>query len=142
VGDFRKTFEWIDFPQGRVRYAGGKRGRDEPPIETFAVEMHGGIYYGEISELFLSDGNRYNLQIVSFGWLKPDWFGIEPSPEYCAAFTCEELGEVQALLCQAVPVWRSLDDRPPFLTEYFHAHFMGEIVFKDGWALIKDENSD
>jgi len=140
VGDYSKTFEWIEFPQGRVRYAGGRRGRDEPPIDTFAVELRGRVYYGEITQLHLADGNRYNLEIVSFGWTKHDWLGTEPNAKYCAAFTVKDLEEVQAILCQAVPVWRSLEDRPSLLSEFFEARFMGELIFRDGWALIRDES--
>ncbi|WP_090052631.1 hypothetical protein [Luteibacter sp. 329MFSha] len=140
VGDYSKTFEWIEFPQGRVRYAGGRRGRDEPPMETFAIELYDRVYYGEICESLLADGNRYNLMIVSFGWTKHEWRGIEPNPRDCATFTPRELEKVQALLCQAVQVWRGLDDRPPFLTEYFESRFMGEVIFQDGWALIRDES--
>lgn len=139
MGNYKETFEWIDFPQGRVRYAGGRRGKEEPAIETFAVEVYGRIYYGEIRRSFLVDRNNYNLEVISFGWLTHDWYGTEPDSRYCAAFTINELGEVQALLCQAVPVWRSFDARPPFLTEYVTAHFMGEVIFRDGWALTRDE---
>jgi len=133
---YTKTFDWIDFPQGRVRYAGGKRGRDEAPIHTFALEMHGRIFYGEIGELFREGGNDYDLEIISFGWLRHDWLGTEPDARYCASFALNELQEVQVLLCQAVVAWRNLDVRPVILTEYGSARFMGEVVFRDGWALI------
>ena len=141
MGNYSKTFEWINFPQGRVRYAGGRRGRDEPPIQTFAVELHGCVYYGEIASLFLADGNRYNLEIVSFGWKKHEWFGTEPDPRYCAIFTENELAQVQWLLCQTIPVWRGLEDRPSSLTEYFEARFMGDLLFREGWALLRGEGS-
>jgi len=139
MGDYSKTFEWIEFPQGRVRYAGGKRGRDEPPIETFAVEIHGWVYYGQVLTVFLSAQNNYNLEVVSFGWLKHDWLGVEPDPEYCASFTLNELSEVQSLVCHAVSTWRNLEDRPAILYESAQTHFMGEISFRDGWALVKDD---
>jgi hypothetical protein len=141
VGDYSKTFEWIDFPQGRVRYAGGRRGRDEPPIDTFAIEIHGRVYYGQIQELFLPDRCSYNLEVVSFGWLKHDWLGSKPDPKHCAAFTLNGLSEVQALICQVVPVWRNLEDRPAILYESAQTHFAGEIIFRDGWALLTEDES-
>ncbi len=139
MGDYSKTFEWIDFPQGRVRYAGGRRGRDEPPIETFAVEIDARVYYGEIREVFPPEQNHYSLEVVSFGWLQHDWSGVEPHPEYCASFTLNVLSDVQSLLCKVVPIWRSLEDRPAILYESFQTRFTGDIFFRDGWALVRDD---
>jgi len=135
---YDKTFEWIDFPQGRVRYAGGAANREEPR-EAFAVDLHGQIYYGEIKKAFLPDRHNYNLEIISFGWLENGWYGILPEPELCAAFVPKDLETVQTLLCQAVEEWRKLEDRP--FTEYSDSHFMGDVLFRDGWALIKDEGA-
>lgn len=138
MGDYSKTIAWMDFPQGRVQYAGGKRGREEPPIETFAVDYHGETYFGEIGRRFLADRHSYTLEIVSFGWVTPDWVGTEPNPRLCVAFTLKELAQVQSLVCSAVRVWLGLEDRPPFLTEYGSARFTDEVIFRDGWALLKD----
>lgn len=142
MGDYSKTFEWIEFPKGRVKYAGSKRGRDEPPIETFAVEYRGEIHYGEVEERYLSDGNRYNLEIVSFGWINHDWFGTEPDLRFCTAFTFDELADLQAMVCEAIKAWIKLEDRPSFLYESFQSRFMGELVFRDGWALVKEDEGD
>ena len=139
VGDYSKTFEWIDLPQGRVRYAGGMRGRDEPSIETFAVELRGAVYYGEIREVFPPEENEYSIEVVSFGWIKHDWSGNEPDPEHCASFTPNDLSDIQSLLCAAVSIWRRLEDRPAILYESLQTHFTGEIVFRDGCVLISEE---
>jgi len=136
MGGYSKTFEWIDFPQGRVRYAGGRRGREDPSIETFAVEIRGAVYYGEVCEVFSLEQNDYSLEVVSFGWMKHDWLGVEPDPEYCASFSLDDLSDVQSLLCETVPIWRSLEDRPAILYESIQTHFTGKIVFRDGWALV------
>lgn len=142
MGEYSDTFDWIDFPQGRVRYAGGSKGRDEPRIDTFAVDIYGHTYYGEIRQLFLPDRNNYNVEIVSFGWPKGDWFGTEPDPRQCAAFTANELLDVQKLIGRVVPAWRKLAQRPFVLRESSRSHFMGDIFFRDGWALIKaDEDA-
>ncbi|SEW03961.1 hypothetical protein [Luteibacter sp. 329MFSha] len=139
MGKYSDTFDWIDLPQGRVRYAGGKRGRDEPPIETFAAEIFGSIYYGEVRAVFLADGNNFNVEIVSFGWLKHDWFGTDPDPRYCAAFTLRELGEVQSLLGQMISAWCLLDERPFVIDESAQSRFMGDILFRNGWVLVRDD---
>ncbi|MDR6936296.1 hypothetical protein [Luteibacter sp. 3190] len=139
MASYEKTLEWIDLPQGRIRYAGGRRGRDESPMQTFAEEVRGRTYYGEIRKSFLPDRHTYNLEVVSFGWTNHDWLGAEPDPRYCAAFSSIELLEVQQLILQAVPAWLALEDRPSVLTEYVDSRFAGEIVFRDGWALVKDD---
>lgn len=142
VVSYEKTFEWLDFPEGRIRYAGGRRGRDEPPITTFSVELSGKTYFGEFRRCFLPDGNNYDIEVISFGWRQHDWPGTEPHPKYCAAFTPEEIGHVQSLICQAVTVWRSLKDRPSIVREYSDSRFSGEVAFRDGWALVRDVEGD
>lgn len=139
MGDYDDTFEWIDFPQGQVRYAGGSKGRDEPPITIFSVVLNGRVYYGEFRRWFLENDNDYNIEVISFGWLEREWLGTEPNPKHCAQFSSRELGDVQSLVCQAVPVWRSLEDRPSIVREYADSHFMGEVIFRNGWALISEE---
>jgi len=139
MGDYSKTFEWIDFPQGRIRYAGGSRGRDEAPIQTFAVEIGGHIYYGQIDDVLSPDQRSYRLEVVSFGWLEKEWSGTSPDPRHCAAFAAEELEQIQLLLSQGVTVWCGLEERPSFLFRSTKASFSGEITFGYGWALIKDD---
>ncbi|MDR6938326.1 hypothetical protein [Luteibacter sp. 3190] len=138
MSQYSGTFDWIDFPGGRVRYAGGSKGRDEPPITIFSVELNGRVFFGEFGRSFLANDNDYNIEVVSFGWLDREWFGTEPDPKHCTAFRLAELGDVQSLICQAVPVWRSLEDRPSIVREYSDSHFGGEILFRKGWALVAD----
>jgi len=138
MGDYSKTFEWIDLPQGRVRYVGEKRGREEPPIDVFSVCVHGWTYFGELRRIYLSDRNHYDLEIVSFGWLTEDWFGTEPDPAFCASFTEKQLGDVQILVSQAVSNWYAMDDRPAILFKSSKSGFSGDIHFASGWALLKD----
>jgi len=135
---YEKTFAWIDFPEGRVRYTGGAANREEPK-EAFAIELRGQVYYGQIKEQFSPNGNDYNLEIVSFGWPENGWFGIEPNPKICTAFTFKEIKTIQTLLYKAIQIWRQLEHRPIFLSESMKSHFMGEIMFRDGWVLVKDE---
>lgn len=137
MSDYSKTFEWVAFPEGRIRYAGSARGRDEPPIETFAVEISGSVHYGEIKRIFLPDGKSYGIEIVSFGWLTKNWPGVEPDPRLASSFTTRQLADVQSLICRAVAVWDGFDDKPFFLFST-KSHFNGSIEFLEGWALIKD----
>jgi len=140
VASYEETFEWIDFPQGRVRYAGTARGRDEPPINVFAVEILGSIHHGEIKRNFFSDGARFDVEIVSFGWFKEDWCGTVPVPAYSAAFTASQINDVQALICQAVAIWDQMANKPSFLSST-KACFTGDIAFREGWVLVKEGGS-
>lgn len=139
MNKYSETFEWIDLPQGRIRYAGASRGRDETPIQTFAVELGGQTYYGQIDDVLSRDQRSYRLEVVSFGWLEKEWSGTSPDPRRCAAFAAGELEQIQILLSQAVTVWCGLEERPSFLFRSTKASFSGEITFRCGWALIKDD---
>jgi hypothetical protein len=105
------------------------------------VEFHKQVYYGEIKSKFSPSGNNYNLEIVSFGWPKDGWFGIEPDPKICATFLLKDLEIVQIILCQSVRIWYDLEkrERPSFLNESSQSRFMGEVLFSNGWALVMDE---
>ena len=140
MGAYSKTFEWIEFPQGRVRYVGGARGRDEPPINVFAVEIRNSIYHGEIKRNFFLDGARFDVEIVSFGWLKEDWYGTVPVPGYCASFAASQLNDVQALICRAVAIWDRMEKKPSFLSST-KSRFTGDVAFREGWALVEEGRS-
>lgn len=135
---YERTFGWFGFPQGAIRYAGGARGRDERPIEVFDVRIDGSIYHGEIKRNFLPHGDRYELRIVSFGWIKNEWCGTALDPDLCASFTRSQLEDIQALICQAIATWDGLEDKPSFLFST-RSQFNGDVVFQEGWALLKDE---
>ncbi|MDR6936297.1 hypothetical protein [Luteibacter sp. 3190] len=138
MGDYSKTFDWIEFPEGRVRYVGQKRGREEPPIDVFSVNIQGWTYFGEIRRSYLADRNHYDLEVASFGWLHDDWFGTEPDPAYCASFSVEQLAGVQRAVVQAVAVWYAMNKRPALLYTSEKSGFTGDIRFLGGWALLKD----
>lgn len=141
VGDYSKTFDWIEFPEGRVRYVGQKRGREEPPIDVFSVNIQGWTYFGEIRRSYLADRNHYDLEVASFGWLHDDWFGTEPDPAYCASFSVEQLAGVQRAVVQAVAVWYAMNKRPALLYTSEKSCFTGDIRFLGGWALVKDDEN-
>ena len=52
-----KTFDWMQFPEGRARFSGEVRGWDELGHETFALELRGKEYFGEIKK-FISGKPR------------------------------------------------------------------------------------
>lgn len=143
-----KTFEWINFPSGRIRYlreGGGARGRDFIPVELFAADINGKINLGIIKRDFLANRCDFNVEVVSFGWtsvgvIDDDW---TPRPGACSSFTMRELGVAQALVLQAVHVWSAYEDdsKPSFLIESPQSHFMGEVSFREGWALLQEQGA-
>jgi len=133
-----ELFDWIDFPQGRVRYVGQKRGREEPPIYVFSVHIDGWTYSGELRRSYLQDRNHYDLEVVSFGWIETVWFGTFPDPKFCASFTVKQLEGVQILVGQAVVIWYAMSKRPAILFKSAKSGFAGAIHFSEGWALLKD----
>lgn len=68
MGEYSNTFDWVQFPEGRARFAGGIRGWDEKRHETFAVEVNGVEYFGELDSVFLPDRHNFNIEIISFGY--------------------------------------------------------------------------
>lgn len=135
-----RTFDWVQFPEGRARFSGGVRGiMDEQRHETFAVEVGGEEYFGEIRNAFLPNGNDYNVEIVSFGYGSDGYVGM-PSTA-CQTFTKAEISTVQTLIVQLIAAGRQFAQRPNLLTEFPTAHFMGEVIFDEGWVLIADDAS-
>lgn len=132
-----KKLEWMNFPDGRARFAGGTRGWDESGHETFVIEVDGAQYFGEIKQTFLPNNNDFNIEIVSFGL--PGEIFAGSSPASWIAFTEKDLRIAQSLIIQLVRAGLGLEDRPFVLEEFPNAHFMGRVIFRDGWALQKIE---
>ncbi|MEA9579843.1 hypothetical protein VC218_13330 [Xanthomonas nasturtii] len=131
-------FNWLQFPQGRARFSGGVRGIvDEQRHETFAVDIDGTAYFGEIQRDFLPNNNDYNIAVVSFGYASDADVGM-PMPSACRVFPAELVDAIGALIVQLIAAGATWDDRPALLTEYPTARFMGDVNFKDGWILVDD----
>jgi hypothetical protein len=133
------TFDWLQFPEGRARFSGGVRGiMDERRHETFAVEVDGEEYFGEIRRAFLPNHNDYNIEVVSFGYGRDGDIGM-PMLGACRVFTTAEIHAVQTLIVRLIAAGTHFSNRPTLLNEYPNAHFMGEVFFRDGWALAMDD---
>jgi len=134
------SFDWVPLPAGRARFAGGIRGIDEVGHETFAADVGGREYFGEIQRAFLPNDNDYNIEVVSFGYGDQKAVGM-PMPGTCEVFTLAEVGLVEALAAQLIAAGTRFAERPTLLVEYPNAHFMGEVLFRDGWILARDERA-
>lgn len=137
-----KTFGWVEFSQGRARFAGGTRGWDERGYETFSVEVGGISYYGEIRRSFLSNDNDFNIEIVSFGYGDPIYAGAPIEVGISKPFTSHEIKAIQDLTLELVHAGLAFENRPSFLEEHSDARFMGEVSFRRGWALESTGTGD
>lgn len=132
--DHQHPFEWIKFPEGRARFAGGVRGWDEAGHDTFAIEIEGREWFGELRSSFLANGNDFNIEIVSFGYSYRDSVGMPLPCLGSRAFNQGELEHVRALILSLVEAGMEFSIRPNVLLEYPGAHFLGSVFFREGWA--------
>ncbi|MBD7920887.1 MULTISPECIES: hypothetical protein [Xanthomonas] len=132
------TFAWVQFPEGRARFSGLVRGVDELGHETFAVEVDGIEFFGEIQTAFLPNNNDYNIEVVSFGYGSEKSLGM-PMLDGCQIFSQAQVNTIQALIVQLIAAGTKFPNRPSILTEYPTAHFMGQVIFRDGWILVTDD---
>jgi hypothetical protein len=133
-----QTFDWVQFPEGRARFAGGYRCWDEEGRETFVLELRGHEYFGQIDSAFLDNHNDYNIVIDAFGYGRGEDVGM-PGTEVREVFTPEEEAIAQTLVIQLVQAGLEFEDPPFHLTQTDTSHFMGKITFKDGWMLVSSD---
>lgn len=134
------TFDWLQFPEGRARFSGLIRGVDERGHETFAVEVNGNEFFGEIDRAFLPNDNDYNIEVTSFGYGSEECLGM-PMHAGCQIFSKAEIGTIQKLIVQLIAAGTQFAERPSLLTEYPSARFIGQVSFKHGWALVADDGA-
>ena len=130
-----QTFDWVQFPEGRARFAGGVRGWDELGHETFALELRGNEYFGEIKNLFLENHNDYNIVIDSFGYAWEIEVGM-PGAEAREIFTPYEEETARSLVTQLIQTGLQFELPPSPLNQTANSHFMGKIIFQEGWMPV------
>ena len=140
MGAYDETFEWVDLPEGRARFSGGGRAWDEKVHDIFGVDVEGREYFGEIRPAFLPNNNDYNIEVLSFGYGSNTSVGM-PMLESCQTFTMAQATIVEALVTQLIDAGTRFVDRPPVLAEFPHAHFMGKVIFRDGWVIRTSESA-
>ena len=129
------VFDWIQFPEGRARFGGGVRGWDELGHETFALELRGIEWFGEIKRTYLANGNDYNLVIESFGYRWERDVGV-PGAGARSVFALGEEATARSLIVQLIEAGLNFEAPPYQLGQLEHSHFMGEIIFQGGWMLV------
>lgn len=128
------TFDWIQFPEGRARFAGSFRCWDEQGRQAFALELHGKQYFGQIDNVFLENQTDYKVLIDAFGYGRGQDVGI-PAAGAREVFSLEQETVARQLVTRLVNAGVKLED-PPF-TLNTPDGFTGQIVFGDDWIQLR-----
>lgn len=132
------TFDWIELPDGKARFSGTKRGWDELGHKTFALEIDGREYYGELERAYLQNENDYNIEVSSFGYVRGEDVGM-PDPRARAVFTEAQVDRARALAVRLVAEGRGFTEPPAILDQTDASRFMGKVFFKEGWILVAED---
>lgn len=129
-------FDWVQFPEGRARFAGIKRGRDEQGHVTFSLELGDALHFGEIDQVFLPDLHNFNIEVISFGYPRAEVVGMSGA---AAVFSPEQISVAMQLIGRLIKSGLDLDRPPNILTQTAKSKFLGELLFREGWALVRSE---
>jgi hypothetical protein len=127
----------LNFPTGKIGFASTVRGWDEEPRDAFRVELPDRpTMFGEWRAKFADNGNDFNVEIVSFGYLRESHLG-SAHLLHRKEFFAPERDVVERLI-------RALfaDESPKTGAALFatkKARFLGAVNFMPGWILRGDE---
>ncbi|MGG6462594.1 hypothetical protein [Solilutibacter silvestris] len=138
AGSTFSPFDWVQFPQGRARFAGTFRCWDETGRKTFALELHGREYFGEIKRSYLENQNDYNIAIDAFGYGRGEDVGM-PGADARGVFTADDEVIAHNLVIQLIQAGLEYADPPTVLDQTETSRFMGKVEFQDGWILVAAE---
>lgn len=130
-----QTFDWAQFPEGRARFAGTFRCWDELGRKTFALELRGREYFGEIKRSYLDNHNDYSIVIDAFGYGIGEDVGM-PGADVRGVFTREQEIDARSTVVQLVQAGLEFEAPPTVLDQTDTSHFIGKITFQDEWMLV------
>ena len=133
-----KTFDWVQFPEGLARFAGTFRCWDEQGRKTFALDLGGNEYFGEIKRTYLENHNDYNIVIDAFGYGRGEDVGM-PGTGARGVFTSDEEAMAQSLVVKLIQAGVEFDDPPTILDQTESSRFIGGITFLDRWMLVESK---
>ncbi len=115
---------------GKIRFGGIERGPDELPRDTFAIQLPGRtVMYGEWAQIFASNGNDFDVEIVSFGF--PPLYSVA-GPEGAEIFNAMEREAIQKLIAALFSDAAATGPLPGFRPE-LKARFLNRIRFRPDW---------
>ncbi len=147
MSKYSSTFDWMQFPEGRARFTGGFRCWDEMGRDTFALELRGNEYFGQIDNVFLDNDSDYNISIGAFGYGRGEDVGMpeigstdESGVGVREIFTPTEELAARALVIQLIHAGLKYEFPPSPLRQTETSHFMGKIIFQEGWMLVRSND--
>lgn len=129
------TFDWVEFPEGRARFSGIRRGWDEQGRHTFSIELRGAEYFGQIKRNFPKNDDDYEVAIDAFGYGLGETVGM-PGPGVREVFTADEVAIAKALVIGLVQAGVTFDEPPSVFLPESIAHFTGDVLFEEGWMPV------
>jgi hypothetical protein len=132
---------WHTFKEGQARFAGSIRGWDELGHDTFAIQLDGREYFGEIKDAWLPNQCDFNVEVLSFGYGMQLCVGIPLTTPSVRAFSPRELQRIMSLVVQLVRATDQSDDKPFVMSSDSESRFMGQVIFREGWALALNVGS-
>lgn len=123
------SFTALSFEAGQVRFAGLVRGSDEGLHDIFVVSLSGySMMYGEWRNKWADNGNDFDIEIVSFGFLDPRSVGI---PGARQIFPREERLIIEDLVRALFASDEVRSEAIP--TTKFCSRFLGRVHFLPKW---------
>lgn len=135
------TFEWIQFPEGKARFAGTFRCWDEQGRKTFALELRKREYFGEIKRRYVENDSDYDIVVDAFGYGRGENVAM-PGTDVREIFTPHEEAIAGALVVQLVHAGAAFVDPPTILDEAKDSRFMGKVIFQEGWMLVDSDRTE
>jgi hypothetical protein len=132
----KKTFDWVQFPEGLARFAGTFRCWDEQGRKTFALHLRGNEYFGEIKRIYLENQNGYSIVVDAFGYGRGEDVGM-PGTGARRVFTSDEEAIARSLVVRLIQAGLEFDDPPTILDQTEFSRFIGGITFLDKWMLVE-----
>jgi hypothetical protein len=104
------------------------------------LEIRGHEYFGEIKRSYLDNQNDYNIVIDAFGYGRGEDVGM-PGTDVRGVFTHEEEINARSLVLQLVQAGLEFEDPPTVLDQTETSHFMGKVIFQNGWMLVESDSA-
>ncbi len=122
----------VILPTGRVQFAGIPRSWDEIGRYAFSVELpNQPAMYGEWRAKFAENDNDFDVEIVSFGFLRASSLG-DPTPAHRRQFSEGDISIIQELIVALIASPAATAQVVPFTSK--KGKFLGKIHFLPGWV--------
>jgi hypothetical protein len=135
---FREKFDPLIFPEGSIAFHGNVQ-VDDYGADEFRIELIGRPpLFGEWEQLFHANGNDFDVQISSFGYVSPHNVG-NMHPGARAIFSIQERSAIEKLIIGIFEREFSKlksGDREASIFPGRKSNYCGDVIFKDNWIRV------